>query len=105
MDIDIRGMLTGTMKDWEKALELRFDRPVHISIDMDGLDPSAAPGVSHREPGGPTTRQVLEVIHAFRGRVVSADITEVNPDRDPTGMTATVAAKLVKELAGRMLRQ
>ena len=84
---------------------VEFERPVHISIDMDGLDPSAAPGVSHREPGGPTTRQLLEVLGALRGRVVSADITEVNPARDPTGMTATVAAKLLKELAGRMLRQ
>lgn len=91
------------MARWSRALGQEFRRPVHISIDMDGLDPSAAPGVSHREPGGPTTRQVLEAIGTLRGKVVSADITEVNPSRDPTGMTASVAAKLVKEIAGRIL--
>ena len=68
------------------------------SIDLDGLDPAVAPGVSHHEPGGLTVRDILNVLHAQRAPLVGADIVELNPDRDINGMTATVAAKLVREL-------
>ncbi|MEE8258919.1 MAG: arginase family protein, partial [Sphingomonadales bacterium] len=56
------GVETHEMKDWRGIPELKFDGPVYMSIDMDGLDPSCAPGVSHREPGGLTTREVLSMI-------------------------------------------
>ena len=59
--------------------------------------------MSHREPGGLTTREVLKIIQTFRGRLVAADIVELNPYRDPVGATAMLAAKLVKEIAARML--
>lgn len=78
--------------------------PVYVSIDLDGLDPAYAPGVSHHEPGGLSTRQVLEAIHALPGPVIGGDIVELNPARDVNGMTAMVAAKLVRELAGAMRR-
>jgi agmatinase len=74
--------------------------PLYVSIDLDGLDPAYAPGVSHHEPGGLSVRQVLDVLHAQRARLVGADVVELNPRRDLNDMTATVAAKLVKELAG-----
>lgn len=73
--------------------------PLYISIDLDGLDPACAPGVSHHEPGGLTTRDLLSVLQRVTGPVVGADIVEYNPDRDINGMTATLAAKLVKEVA------
>jgi agmatinase len=73
--------------------------PLYISIDLDALDPACAPGVSHHEPGGLTTRELLAVLQRVRGRVVGADIVEYNPGRDINGMTATLAAKLVKEVA------
>lgn len=76
--------------------------PTYISIDLDGLDPAFAPGVSHHEPGGLTTREVLEVIWRTPGPVIGGDIVELNPDRDVNGMTATLAAKLLKELAARI---
>ncbi len=72
--------------------------PMYVSIDLDGLDPSVAPGVSHHEPVGLTVRELLSVLHAQRAPLVGADIVELNPDRDINGMTATVAAKLVREL-------
>lgn len=75
--------------------------PTYISIDLDGLDPAFAPGVSHHEPGGLTTREVLEVIWKTPGPVVGGDIVELNPDRDVNGMTAVLAAKLLKELVAR----
>lgn len=76
--------------------------PTYISIDLDGLDPAFAPGVSHHEPGGLTTREVLDVIWQTPGPVIGGDIVELNPDRDLNGMTATLAAKLLKELAARI---
>lgn len=74
--------------------------PLYISIDLDGLDPAYAPGVSHHEPGGLSVRQLLDVLARIDGPIVGADVVELNPDRDINGMTATVAAKLVKELCG-----
>jgi arginase len=82
---------------------LTFDGPVYLSLDLDVLDPAFAPGVSHHEPGGLSVRDVLRIIHGFRGRLVGADVVELNPLRDPTGVTGMVAAKLVKEIAARML--
>jgi arginase len=72
--------------------------PLYISIDLDGLDPAYAPGVSHHEPGGLSVRQVLDVLARVEGPIVGADVVELNPDRDVNGVTAMVAAKLVKEL-------
>ena len=74
--------------------------PLYISIDLDGLDPAYAPGVSHHEPGGLSVRQVLDVLARVDVPIVCGDVVELNPDRDINGMTATVAAKLVKELCG-----
>jgi arginase family enzyme len=92
------------MKDVRESGPITFDGPVYVSFDMDGLDPAFAPGVSHREPGGLTTRQALDVIAGVRAPIVGADVVEFNPRMDPTGMTAMVCAKLVKELAGKMLK-
>lgn len=76
--------------------------PVYFSLDLDGLDPAFAPGVSHREPGGLTVREVLEILERIPGNIVGADIVELNPDEDVRDMTATVAAKFAKEFIARM---
>lgn len=73
--------------------------PLYISIDLDALDPAFAPGVSHHEPGGLTVRDILSVLDRVPGPLAGADIVEYNPSRDINGMTAVVAAKLIKELA------
>ena len=77
----------------------RFDGPLYISIDMDGFDPSCAPGVSHLEPGGLGARDVIDVLLAVETPIAGADVVELNPHRDFNAMTAMLAAKLVKELA------
>lgn len=77
---------------------------VYISFDMDVIEPGMAPGVSHREGGGLTVRQCIDAIHAIPGRVIGADIVEFNPQRDASGVTAAVAAKLLKELVSKMVR-
>jgi agmatinase len=88
---------------YEKTASLTFSGPIYVSLDLDGLDPAYAPGVSHHEPGGLTTRQVLTLFDRLSGPLVGADIVEYNPSRDVHEMTAQVAAKFVKELACRML--
>ena len=79
------------------------EAPLYISIDLDGFDPAFAPGVSHHEPGGPSVREFLSVLQRAPGPIVGADIVELNPTRDVNGVTATLAAKLVKELAALAL--
>lgn len=91
------------MKNWDAVANITFETPVYITVDMDGLDPACAPGVSHREPGGATTRQVLDVIQRINMPVVGADIVEFNPRVDVSDLTAAVGAKLLKEIAGQML--
>lgn len=93
------------MKDFRDDLALEFDTPVYVSFDIDGLDPAFAPGVSHWEPGGLSTRQALDVIARVKAPIVGADVVEFNPRVDATGLTAMVCAKLVKELAGKMLTE
>lgn len=89
------------MRDHSDSLSFSFDSPVYISCDLDGLDPAFAPGVSHPEPGGLSTRQVLSLIQTLHGQLVGADIVELNPARDPSGITAMVAAKILKELIAK----
>lgn len=90
------------MRAWAAGERPHIDGPVYISIDLDGLDPAFAPGVSHWEPGGLSTREVLGMIQALTTPIVGADVVECNPLRDASGLTATVAAKIVKELASAM---
>ena len=103
------GVETIDMRAWAAGSRPSIQGPVYFSIDMDGLDPAFAPGVSHREPGGLTVRDVLTLIQSISGPVLGADVVEFNPSQDPVGLTAPVCAKIVKELAavmaaGRLLR-
>ena len=91
------------MRNVTPGLQLEFDSPVYISFDVDALDPAFAPGVSHREPGGLSTRQAIDLIQGLKGKVVGADIVEFNPRMDPLHVTGTVCAKIMKEIAARML--
>ena len=82
---------------------MKVDGPVYISFDMDALDPAFAPGISHREPGGMSVREAIAHLHAITGRIAGADIVEFNPAQDNTQITAMVAAKLLKEILGKMI--
>ncbi len=83
---------------------LELSGPLYVSFDLDGIDPAFAPGVSHREPGGLTTREALRMLQALPGPVVGADLVELNPETDVDGLSAVVCAKLLKELADAMIR-
>ncbi|HUK09574.1 MAG TPA: agmatinase [Stellaceae bacterium] len=73
--------------------------PVYITFDIDGLDPSVAPGTGTPEPGGLTGSQGLEIIRGCRGlNVVGGDLVEVSPPYDPSGNTALLGAGLLFEM-------
>ncbi|MGI8818538.1 MAG: agmatinase [Gemmatimonadales bacterium] len=91
------------MKDWRDGMKLEFSTPVYVSFDLDVIEPGLAPGISHREAGGISVRQALALVQSLSAPVVGADFVEFNPSADRTGVTAAVSAKLVKELAARML--
>ena len=97
------------MKDMDSfhPESLNLQGPVYLSFDLDALDPAFAPGISHREPGGFSTREALDLLYSCLRRdgisLVGADVVEYNPTQDVQGLTAVVAAKLTKEIAGLLL--
>ncbi|WP_420387460.1 agmatinase [Roseivirga sp.] len=97
------GVTVNTMKDRNSLKGLNLNGPVYLSFDMDVLDPAFAPGVSHHEPGGYSTREVLDIIQSLDLNVVGLDLVEYNPDRDINGVTAMVAAKITKELLSLLI--
>jgi len=73
--------------------------PTYISFDIDGLDPSVAPGTGTPEPGGLTSIQALEIIRGCYGlNIIGGDLVEVSPPYDSTGNTALLAANLLFEM-------
>lgn len=76
--------------------------PLYVSLDIDVLDPAYAPGVSHHEPGGLSTRELISIIQQIEVPIVGADLVEYNPIRDIHNMTAMVCYKLFKELIDKM---
>jgi arginase len=92
------------MKDWNPNFRLKASGPIYISLDIDAIDPAFAPGVSHHEPGGLSSREVISILQNIKGNVVGADLVEFNPTRDSSGITAMLAAKLYKEILDVLLR-
>ncbi len=92
------------MRDFSVEKIPAFDNPLYVSIDMDAFDPAFAPGVSHHEPGGLTVREVVDSIAKIKSEIVGADIVEYNPSRDVSEITGALAAKLLKELLGKLIK-
>jgi arginase len=94
----------GMKRAMEEALEgIDADTHVHVSFDVDFLDPAIAPGVGTTVPGGPNYREaqlVMEMI-ADTGRVGSIDIVELNPAFDDHNRTGLLAVDLVESLFGK----
>ena len=94
----------GMKRAMEEALDgVDDDTHVHVSFDIDFLDPSIAPGVGTTVPGGPNYREaqlVMEMI-ADSGRMGSLDIVELNPLLDARNATASLAVDLVESLFGK----
>ena len=82
-----------------EALRVVGDEGVYLTFDIDGLDPAFAPGTGTPEVGGLSTREALLLLRALRGvRLRGADVVEVAPPFDSTGITALAAATMAYEL-------
>ena len=101
-DIDDRG-IADVARD---ALErLRHRKRLHVSLDLDVMDPREAPGVGTPVTGGVTYREahLLMEILAKDDRVGSADVVEVNPILDTRNQTAEMAVELIASLLGKAI--
>jgi guanidinopropionase len=75
------------------------DGPVYVTFDLDGLDPTEAPGTPAREPGGLSMRDAQVILRSLNGLdVIGGDVCECAPSLDPSGLTATNAANILFEL-------
>ncbi|WP_169566362.1 agmatinase [Sneathiella limimaris] len=87
----------------EKAREVVGDGPVYVTFDIDGIDPSFAPGTGTPEVGGLTTREVLEFLRGLKGlNICGGDVVEVAPQYDPTTNSAHVGAQVLFEILSLM---
>jgi agmatinase len=113
------GIRSGSREEWQYARQqLHFfpftvleplkmilpelaGRPVYVTIDIDVLDPSCAPGTGTAEAGGITSAELLAAVHAISAsdvHVVGCDLVEVAPIYDPSEQTPIVASKLIREM-------
>ncbi len=102
-DVDERG-IREVLREAIDALLHRCDR-LHVSFDVDFLDPSIAPGVGTRVRGGPNYREahlVMELL-ADTGRVCSVDVVELNPILDRENETGELAVELLESLFGKAI--
>lgn len=94
----------GMRRVMEEALDgVDADTHLHVSFDVDFLDPDIAPGVGTTIPGGPNYREAqlcMEMI-ADTGRLGSLDIVELNPALDVRNRTAKLAVDLIESLFGK----
>lgn len=79
-------------------------KKAYLSFDMDVLDPAYAPGVGNPEPGGLSTRELVEIIHRFECEIVGFDIVELCPEYDYKGISSFAAAKIIREVLGKFGR-
>ena len=83
----------------EKAVEELQGKNVYLTIDMDVMDPSIFPGTGTPEAGGVQFMELLEAVLKLKGlNIVGADINELSPQYDPSGVSTAVACKLLREL-------
>ena len=83
----------------EVRTNIGSEMPVYLSFDIDGLDPSVAPGTGTPEPAGLSASQGLEIIRGVHGcNLIGADLVEVSPPYDTTGNTSLLAANLLFEM-------
>ncbi|HHX73728.1 MAG TPA: agmatinase [Firmicutes bacterium] len=87
------------LKPLEETVSALQGRPVYLTIDIDVADPAYAPGTGTPEPGGITSAELLAALKILsRLELVGMDVVEVAPHYDPAGITAMLAAKIVREI-------
>ena len=92
--------LAGELRSIPEGIALTVgEKPCYLSIDLDVLDPSVLPGTGTPEPGGMSFRELADTLVSAISRlnIVGLDVVELAPNLDPTGVSAVVAAKVVRE--------
>ncbi len=91
------------MFDFSKSdgvIENLNGRHIYLTVDLDVLDPSIFPGAGRPEPGGVTYKDLIDLLKHFKTlNIVGADVVELSPHYDATGVSNVVAASVVKEIA------
>lgn len=83
----------------DKTRKVVGDGPTYVSFDIDGLDPSFAPGTGTPEIGGLTTREAIQILRGLRGlNMIGGDLVEVAPEYDATSCTAQVGKQMMFEI-------
>jgi len=115
-DFVLLGMRSGTREEWQRSKSCLWqapavtlpdhvrttiaNRPIYLSVDIDVLDPSAAPGTGTPEPPGISSAALYGFLYSLAGlNVVALDVNEILPEVDPAGITAITGAKLIREAA------
>jgi agmatinase len=113
-DFVLLGMRSGTRDEWQRSKACLWQspavtlpesvrtaigrRPVYLSVDVDVLDPSAAPGTGTPEPPGISSAALFDFLYSLAGiTIVAVDVNEILPEVDPAGITAITGAKLIRE--------
>ena len=75
------------------------NRPLYVTLDIDVLDPAYANGTGTPEPGGISSKELLQSIHLLKDHnIVGFDLVEVSPPYDPSDRTALIAAKIIRDV-------
>jgi agmatinase len=90
--------ITQILDDWDSGYSIR-ERPTYLSIDIDCLDPSYAPGTGTPEPWGISSVEVLRILEGLYKNTLAMDIMEVTPDIE-AHITPGLAGKLIRQMIG-----
>jgi arginase family enzyme len=84
----------------DTILEFTAGKEVYVSIDIDVVDPSFAPSTGYQVPGGLTSRQLIYILQRMNKiqNFKAVDIVEINSEKDETGLTVKLGAKILAEL-------
>jgi len=88
-----------TQEDLKERLKFLSDKPVFLSVDLDVLDPSLMSGTGTPEPGGMTYSELMSWLMLLKNlNIVGADVVELSPHYDPSGVSTVTAAKVIREV-------
>jgi arginase family enzyme len=93
---EVKSDLPGVLRS---VAEVSARGPHYVSFDMDGVDPAYAPGTGTPVPGGLTSYEALQLMRKVSGaQLVGADVVEISPDHDVSGITSLLAVSLLGEI-------